>query len=139
MPQEPQEQLILFPPTGSFVRPVGDGKSVAIGFRFADRPNFGVRFANQDLSLFVERLLSVVAKMGTSQKQKSHPKELMSEPVPVTRIDFVPDPRDETSAVLLVAMGETAISFQMDSTMMVEECMRVAAKTKSLGSRPVQH
>ena len=113
------------------VKPTDDGKHMAIVFDMQDGP-VGVALDNNNLGLFIEGILQELAKLTATQTPEYPPKELVAAPVPVTSFGFAPDPRDSSSTVLMVVVGNVRISFQVDATMLQTTCERVVASAKEL-------
>ena len=118
-------------PKGWVVRPTDDGKHMAIVFDMQDGP-VGVALDNNDLGLFIERILQELAKLTATQTPEYPPNGVVAAPVPVTSFGFAPDPRDSSSTVLMLAVGDVRISFQVDASMLLTTCKRVVARAKEV-------
>jgi hypothetical protein len=121
-------------PKGWAVKPIEGGTHTAIIFDMRDGP-FGVALNNDDLSRFIERILQELAKLTATQTPEYPPKGIVAAPVPVTSFGFAPDPHDSSSTVLVVAVGNVRISFQVDATMLQTTCKRIVASARAVKPR----
>jgi hypothetical protein len=121
-------------PKGWAVKPIEGGTHTAIIFDMRDGP-FGVALNNDDLSRFIERILQEITKLTATQTPEFPPKILAGNPVPVTSLGFFPHPRDSSSALLSMAVGNFRISFQVDGAMLQTTCKTVLASARAAKPR----
>ncbi len=121
-------------PKGWAIRPIEGGTHTAVVFEMRDGP-IGVALNNNDLSRFIERILQEITKLTATQTPEYPPNGVVAAPVPVTSFGIAPDPRDSSSTVLMVVVGNVRISFQVDATMLQTTCKRVVASAKELRSK----
>ena len=116
------------------VRPTEDRALTALVFETQSGTR-GFSFNAYDLSRFTEVLLREMSRQTATQTPEFSPKILAANPVLVTSLGFSPHPQDSSSALLLMAVGNFQISFQVDGAMLVETCKTVLASARAVKPR----
>ena len=116
------------------IRPIEDSALTALAFETQSGTR-AFSFNAHDLSRLTEGLLREMSRQTATQTPEFPPKILAANPVPVTSLGFSPHPHDSSSALLLMAVGNFQISFQVDGAMLVETCKTVLASARAVKPR----
>ena len=117
------------------IRPIEDSALTALAFETQSGTR-AFSFNAHDLSRLTEGLLREMSRRTATQTPEFPPKLLAASPVPVTSLGFSPHPKDNSSVLLSMAVGNFQITFQVDGTMLVQTCKAILARAQISERKP---